>query len=114
MPVKKSGLGLLNPVTSAQDKYLISQRGSAELVRAVTGGGAFSNADHRRTISEERCDRKKDRDDSYETKIKGLVRYLQVNDKRLLLRAKSTGAWLSVRGTTVSGTVLSATEFRGF
>ena len=35
--VNKSGLGLLNAVTSSQDKYLSSQRGSAELVRAMTG-----------------------------------------------------------------------------
>ena len=37
MPVKKSGLGILNIVMSAQEKYLISQRGSAELIRAVMG-----------------------------------------------------------------------------
>ena len=52
MPVKKAGLGLLNPVTSEKEKYLSSQRGSAELIRAVTGGGAFSNADHLRTLGE--------------------------------------------------------------
>ena len=53
MPVKKYGLGLLNLVTSSQEKYLSSQRGITELVQAVTGGGAFSNADHLRTLSEE-------------------------------------------------------------
>ena len=52
MPVKKYGLGLLNSVTSAQKKYLRSMLGSIEEVRAVTGGGAFSNADHLRTLSE--------------------------------------------------------------
>ena len=46
MPVKKSGLGLLNPVMSAKEKYISSQRGSAELIWAVTGEGALSNADH--------------------------------------------------------------------
>ena len=33
-PVRKAVMGLLNPVTSAQEKYLSSTRGSAELVRA--------------------------------------------------------------------------------
>ena len=61
-PVKKSGLGLLSQVTSAKEKYLISQWGSTELIRSVTGGGAFSNADHLRHLSEERRDGKKDRD----------------------------------------------------
>ena len=56
IPVKKSGLGILNPLTLAQEKYLSSQRGSTELVWSVTGGGAFSNADHLQTLSEERRD----------------------------------------------------------
>ena len=38
MTVKKARLGLLNPVTSAQEKDLSSQQGSAELVWAVTEG----------------------------------------------------------------------------
>ena len=39
MAVNRTGLGILNPVASAQDKYLNSTQGSAELVRAVKGGG---------------------------------------------------------------------------
>ena len=109
MIVKKSGLGLLNPVTSAQEKYLSSQWGSVELVRAVMGVGAFSNADHLRTLSEEFRDGNKDQDVAYESKLKVLVSDLKVTDKRLLLRAKITCAWMSVTGTTVSGIVLSAT-----
>ena len=46
MPVKKSGLGLLNPLTSANEKYLISQRASTELIRYLTGEGKLSNSDH--------------------------------------------------------------------
>ena len=107
--VNKYGLGLLNTVTSDQENYLSSTRGSEELVRAVTGGGAFSNADHLWTLREERRDKKKDRDVAYEYRLKGLVRNIKVTDKLLLIRAKNTGAWLSVSGTTVSGTVLSAT-----
>ena len=44
-------------------------------------------------------------------KMQGLVRDLRETDKRLILHAKIKSAWLSVRGTIVSGTVLSATEF---
>ena len=47
----------------------------------------------------------------YQSRLKCLVIAFKVTYKRLLLRAKSTGAWLSVCGTTVSGTVLSTTEF---
>ena len=101
IPVNKSVMGLLGPLTSAQEEHLRSPRGSAELVQAVTGGGAFSNADHLQTLSKERRDRKKDRGTAYESKLKGLVSDLKGNDKHLLLRAKSTGAWMSVRGNTV-------------
>ena len=82
-----------------------------ELIRAVTGGGAFSNADHLRTIGEERRDGQKDWEVANKNKLKGLVQYLKGTNRRLILRAKITGAWLSVRSNTVSGTVFSATEF---
>ena len=39
MPIRKAGMWLLNPVTSEQEKYLRSTRGSAELTQALTGGG---------------------------------------------------------------------------
>ena len=44
IPAEKSGLELLNPVTSAKEKDLNSQWGSVELIRDVTGVVAFSNA----------------------------------------------------------------------
>ena len=72
-----------------------------ELVWAVTVGGAFSNAEHLRTLSEEQRDRKKDRDAMYKYKLKGLVINMKGTGKRLLIRAKIAGAWLSVSGTTV-------------
>ena len=109
MPVKKAGPGLLNSVTPAQENYLSSMEGSAEVVRAVTGGGGFSNDDLLRTLSEERRDGKKAWDVAYKSRLKGLVSYTQGIEKRLLLRTKSTGDWMSVCGTTVSGTLLSAT-----
>ena len=56
MPVKKSGLGLLNPVTSTNKKYLSVQRASTELIWSVTGEGAFYNANHLLVPREERND----------------------------------------------------------
>ena len=37
MPSKKFGLVILNPATPEKDKYLSSQRASAELIWAMTG-----------------------------------------------------------------------------
>ena len=113
-PAKKYRLGPLNPVTSAKEKYLIPQWGSAELIRAVKGEGALSNVDHIRMLGEERCDERKYREAEYETKLKDLVRDLKGTDRRLILCAKSAGAWMSVHDTTVSGTVLSAMGIRYF
>ena len=59
MPVNKAVLGILNPVTSSQEKSLRSQQGSMELVQDMTRGGELSNADHLRTLSEEQCDGEK-------------------------------------------------------
>ena len=98
-------------MTSANEKYPSSQRGSAELIWTVTRGGALSNSDHLRTLGEERRDGQKDREVVNETKIEGLVRDLKVTDRRLIIRAKNTGAWMRVRSTTVSDTVFYDMEF---
>ena len=42
IPVSKARLGLLNPVMSAQEKYLSSTRGIVELIWGMTGGGQES------------------------------------------------------------------------
>ena len=46
IPVKKSVLGIMNPVTSVNYKYLSLQRTRTELIQYMTGGGAFSDANH--------------------------------------------------------------------
>ena len=43
MSVKKYGLGLLNPMIPEKERYLSSQRESAELIWAVIGGVALFN-----------------------------------------------------------------------
>ena len=80
----------------------------------MTGEGAFFNADRLLVLREERRDGQKNRDDVNGDKLKDLVSGLDSVDRRLILHAKNTGAWLNVQGTTVTGTVLGATDFRGF
>ena len=95
MTVNKSGLALLNPVMSTNDKYLSSQRESAELIRDVTGGGSLSNTDHLQELRGKRYDVNKNRDDSNDAKLKCLVGDL-IGTYRLILRAKKTGASMNV------------------
>ena len=65
-------------------------------------------------LGEEIRDGKKHREAVYETKLKGLVHDIIGTGRRLIICSRSTGPWLRIQGTTVSGTVLSATEFRYF
>ena len=44
--VKKSGMGLQNPVMSAQEKYTSSLHASDELIVAVKGKQVFSTSGH--------------------------------------------------------------------
>ena len=110
--VKKDRLGLLNPVTSAKVKYPSSQQASAELIWDVTGGGAFSNEDHLLALREERGDWHKNRNYTNDATLNSLVGYLKGTYLCLILRARNTCACLKVRGTTVTGKVLSTTKFR--
>ena len=89
MPINMDGLGLLNPVTPAKEKYLISHRVSAELIQEMMGGGALSNANHLRTLWEEMRDGQKDWEVANKTKPKGLVQDLKDTDMRLILREKN-------------------------
>ena len=114
MLVKKSGLVLLNPIMSANKKCLSSKCASTELIHSVTGEDAFSNADNRLAPREEMCDGPKNWYDVNVTKLKVLARYLDSTDRYIIICAKSTGACLNARCTTVTGAVLAATEFRGF
>ena len=112
--VQESRDGLLNPVILAKYKYLISHKGLTELIRSMMGEGAFSNANHLRALGEERHGGNKDRETAYKTKLKGLDRNIKGTNRCLILRSKGKGSWTSVHGTTVSGTLLSPTEFRDF
>ena len=96
IPFKKSGLGILNPVTAAKEKFLSSQQAITELIQAATGGGTFSNTDHLLDIREERRHGKKNRHDVNKAKLKELVADLDSTDRYLILRAKDTGIWLKV------------------
>ena len=47
--------------------------------------------------------------DANNAKLRGQVKNLESSDCHLILCAKQTSSWLTVRGTTVTGTVLAAT-----
>ena len=58
------------------------------MVQSVPVGGAFSNANHLWTQSEERRDGNKNRDIVYKSILKCLVSNIKGTDKHLLLRSR--------------------------
>ena len=48
--VKKSGLGLQNPVTSANEKFLSLRCARTELIRAVMEESAFPTTNHLQAV----------------------------------------------------------------
>ena len=107
--LNKSGLGLQNTMTSIENKYnsLISE--IYELIGAVTGKWEFSTTYHIWAVKGERQEGGKYLDIANDVKLQEIVSDQGDFNKRLFLRAKHTGAWLSIQVTMVSITVLGAT-----
>ena len=60
----------------------------------MTREGELANADHLLALMEERRHGQRSRDDVNDAKLKELVEDLDGTNRRLILRAKNTGAWL--------------------
>ena len=69
------------------------------------GGGAYSNANHLRTLGEQKRDGQKDQEVANKTKLKGIVQYFKGADRRLILRYKSTGVWMRICVRTYARTI---------
>ena len=50
-------------------------------------------------------------DDAKDANFKGIVNNLKETRRHIILCAKHIGSWPTIRGTTVTGTVLMSTEF---
>ena len=108
--ITKSILGLKDPVTLDNKKYLSSLRSSSKLIGSVIVENELSIANHLLSIIEERRDREKIQVDANSAKIKVIDEDLKAPSHRLILHTKNTGSWLNIQVTTVTGTVLASTE----
>ena len=87
------------------------QHASIELIWTVKEESAYFNANRLLALREEIHDRQKNRDDVNDFKLKELVVDLNSTDRRLIICAKNTGAWLNIKVTMVMVTLLVAMEF---
>ena len=80
------------------------------MIGAVTGESNVPTADHIQAVKEQRWDRNKYQDDPNDAKLREIIN----DEKHVFLGAKYTASWMSVRSTTVTGTVLSTTDYCDF
>ena len=114
MPVNKSNLGIQDLVTSSNDKYLSLICTSRDLIGSLAGESEFSTTYNLQAVKEERCDGKKTWDDVNNTKLDVISKNFPTLERRPFLRAKYMGSFLTVWGTIVIDTVLTATEICDF
>ena len=112
IPVRKAGLGLPNPATSAQECYMTSADTSQYLSDSLRQGGEFSVDTYCEQARHMRKAAKARRDEEYDQIHDQFYDSVRDPDKRCIGRAKETGAWLTAMPSHLHGTELSAEEFR--
>ena len=85
MPIKKSILGLQNPVTSAHKEFESLKRASVNLINVVTGKSEFSTTNHVRAAREEHSEGGKSRDEANNIKLEETLQDLPKTDRIILL-----------------------------
>ena len=113
LPVKYAGLGLPNPMETGASNYdssiLICDHLLSAFRRVDT---TFNTVSHRTTVSAARSELRTRNSERHDSTLQSIVRNLPLSKQRTILRGGSTGQWLSVKPTLISGTLLSAQEFR--
>jgi hypothetical protein len=112
LPVKQAGLALPNPVQTASSNFQASSLVCSHLIAALKGAVIFSSDDHTKVAKEVKGELRERKDEKETQELSGIVTKLSCDNRRTILRGKSTGQWLSVLPSTVNGTELSAQEFR--
>ena len=121
LPLKLSGLSIYDPIETCAHNYQASKNICKELVDALLAPSdpapTFSLKDHMSTVSTQRLEMTQKHFKGRQTTFKQIINgphQLQdhLPDPRVLQRAQSTGAWLSVVPTDSANAVLSCLEFR--
>ena len=118
LPVKQGGIGIPNPVTTANGRYSDSVTCTRKLTQSLleTTPEPFDVRDYKSDCSSKRHAASKSREKANESTITTLANKLQLPERRRFLRsvdkAKQTGNWLTVTPDFQNGTDLTANEFR--
>ncbi len=112
LPVKKAGLAIPNPTTTAGDNWTATTVMCGHLIAAIHGTVESRSADHSAVMAAGKVKTQERKLSESTATLKTILSNLPDGQSRTIRRGEQTGAWLSVLPSTVNGTELSAQEFR--
>ena len=112
LPVKASGLALMDPTKTARESWISSTVLCGHIVSALKGREPFLRETHESIVRKAQMDfRSKNAKKAVDTATTWLSR-IRDDKARIISRGMKTGAWLSAYPSEYNGTILSAQEWR--
>ena len=116
LPVRKGGLGLVNPVEKAVPNFQVAKKATGELIAALKGESKWNPVQHHRTFTAVSSAHKAENEKKQTAAVSAIKedRTLQPETLRAFKRASEfpSGHFLIAKPITRNGAVLSAHEFR--
>jgi hypothetical protein len=113
LSVKQGGLGIPNPVATADGNHEDSLRSTRMLTESLLEDPAnFDVRKFKQECSQQRRKAAAARQEAGDSEFDSLIVGCSLAERRRINRTKSTGRWLTVTPADANGTTLSANEFR--
>jgi hypothetical protein len=112
LPVRQAGLGIPNPVDTAEQSHAASKASTASLTASLLSGQRLGAATYAVECAASSKAARKVRVRAEEAKAVAMQAQATPFAKRRMLRSKETGSWLTTMPDTLNGTELSLEEFR--
>jgi len=114
LPTRKGGLGVRDPVESAQFSHSVSVEGTVKIVRSIKGEEEFSVLAHKAVIAETQARLRDHQRVQDQRKLEETLEPMDDRKRRVIMRAVDgkTSGWLNVLPIARHQFDLSAVEFR--
>ena len=111
LSVRNGGIGVRNPIATADRAYSTSRAASSFVVATLLGHAVFHPVDHAKCVREAATESRKDRD-LMETAFSFRMQRKKLPFSRQLSRAGEAGHWLTCAPHMLNGNTLSRQEFQ--